>query len=204
MKKEVCIILLILTWQSLIAQEGLQIGASVTTGLQVQTHRSKTTGIWSSQSGYGFSFGVPVKYWTSKTRALNTGIDYEYVAYDNWANNTIVSSTRYHSFHIPITYNLNLVSSWYASFGTGLNYLFRNRTFSPANNVDISSITNPFQPYLSLGINTFGGRGNGFFELGIQARYHFLDLWKKSHSTFLVTTSKILSLDLVMRFYLGI
>lgn len=203
MKKGVCIILLILSWQSLIAQEGIQIGASVSTGLQLQTHRSKTTGIWSSQSGYGFSFGVPVKYWTSETRALNTGLDYEYASFDNWANNNLVSSTRYHSFHIPISYNLNLISSWYASLGTGVNYFFRSRTFSPANNVDIGSITNPFQPYLSLGINTFGGRGSGFFELGIQARYHFLDLWKKSHPTFLVTTSKILSLDLVMRFYLG-
>lgn len=192
----------ILFWQNLSAQEGAQIGLSVTTGLQLQTHRSKTTGIWSSQSGYGFSFGMPVKYWTSETRALNTGLDYEYASFDNWANNNLVSSTRYHSLHLPVSYNINLISSWYASFGTGLNYFFRSRTFSPANNVSIGSITNSFQPYLSLGINTFGARGNGFFELGLQARYHFLDLWKKSHPTFLVTTSKILSLDLVMRFYL--
>jgi len=188
-------------FEDLLAQDGLQIGASVTTGLALQTHRSKTTGIWSSQSGYGFSVGVPIKYWTSETRAFNTGLDYEFVGYDNWVNNNFVSGTRYHSLHIPLTYNINLFSSWYASFGSGLNYFIRSRTLSSANNINISNSTNAFQPYLSLGINTIAQRGNGLFELGVQARYHFLDLWKRTYPNFNVTTSKILSFDLVMRFY---
>ena len=186
---------------NLIAQDGLQIGAGITTGLALQTHRSKTTGIWSSQSGYAFSVGVPIKYWTSETRAINTGLDYEFIGYDNWVNNNFISGTRYHSLHVPLTYNINLFSTWYAAFGTGLNYFIRSRTISPSNSVNISNSANAFQPYLSLGINTLAKRGDGFFELGVQARYHFLDLWKRTYPNFNVTTSKILSLDLVMRFY---
>lgn len=201
MKRSIIFLLFFCLSKNLVAQDGLQIGASVTTGLALQTHRSKTTGIWSSQSGYGFSFGIPFKYWTSETRAFNFGLDYEYVAYDNRVNNNLVSSTRYHSLHLPLTYNINLFSTWYAAVGTGLNYFIRSRTFSPGNTVDISNSANPFQPYLSLGINTLAKRGSGFFELGVQARYHFLDLWKKTYPNFNVTTSKILSMDLVMRFY---
>jgi hypothetical protein len=188
---------------SLIAagQEGTQWGASVSTGLQLNTHHSKTTTLWSFQPGYGFAAGGALKNWRSEYSAINTGLEYEYAAFDSWNNNYLVSSTRYHSLHIPLTYHYNIVSTWYATFGTGINYLIRSRIFTPANSVSIASSSNPFQPYLSIGVATFSARGTGHFELGMQARYHVLDLWKKSYPTYDVTTSKLLSVDLLMRFY---
>ena len=184
-----------------LAQEGTQIGASVSTGVQFNTHRSKTTTLWSSQTGYGFAAGVPVKHWLSETRSLNTGLEYEYTVFDNRVNNYLVSSIRYHSIHIPLRFDMNLVPGWYLSFGPGLNYFVRSRMFTPGNTISLANSANPFQPYLSLGINTFSARGSGFFELGLQMRYHFLDLWKKTYPDYAVTSSKLLSLDLVMRFY---
>lgn len=187
--------------QSLLAQDGLNTGAHVSTSFNLNSHRNKQTTLWSSESGYGFTLGIPIRYGYAEDRAFCTGVAYEFSAYDNWFNNTLVSSMRLHYLHVPATIHFNLISSWFLSTGTGLNFVFRSRTFTPGNNVNISNSINPFQPYLSLGIGTCSERGTGIFELSAQLRYHFLDIWKKEYPLHEVTTSKVVSLDLVMRFY---
>ena len=184
-----------------VAQDGFNTGAHVSTSFQLMTHRNKGTKLWASESGYGFSAGVPFRFDYSGERAFVTALDYEYMAFDNWANGNLVSSMRLHSLHIPLQLNFDLISSWYLSAGTGLNYLFRSRVFSYGNSISIANSINPFQPYLSLGIGTLSQRGNGLFDLGLQARYHFIDAWRKSYPLYDVTSSKILSIDIVMRFY---
>lgn len=184
-----------------IAQEGASIGVHLSTSFQLNSHRDKQTTIWSSESGYGFNMGVPVRFGYAEDRAFTTGLDYEYLAFDNRVNNFLQSSLRFHSLHIPATLHFNVISSWFISTGAGANLVFRSRLFVPGSTVNISNSINPFQPYLSLGIGTLGNRGDGLFELSAQARYHFLDVYKKSYPLFEVVTSKIVSFDLVMRYY---
>jgi hypothetical protein len=187
--------------QTLIAQEGINVGAKISTSFHLNTHRNKQTTIWSSESGYGFSVGVPLRFGYAEDRAFVTGLDYEYIAFDNRVNNFLVSSTRFHYLHIPATLHFNLISSLFISTGTGVNLALGSKTFVPGVSVDISDVINPFQPYLSLGVGSSVERGGGIFELSAQARYHFLDIWQKDYPQHAITTSKIVSMDLVMRFY---
>jgi len=187
--------------QTAIAQDGFHIGAKIATSFNLNTHRNKQTTIWSSESGYGFSVGVPLRFGYTDDRAFVTGLDYEYIAFDNRVNNFLVSSMRFHYLHIPATLHFNLISSLFISTGTGVNLVLGAKTLVPGVSVNISNVINPFQPYLSLGIGSFVERGAGLFELSAQARYHFLDIWQKDYPQHAITTSKIMSMDLVMRFY---
>jgi hypothetical protein len=187
--------------QTAIAQDGFHVGAKIATSFNLNTHRNKQTTIWSSESGYGFSVGVPLRFGYTDDRAFVTGLDYEYIAFDNRVNNFLVSSMRFHYLHIPATLHFNLISSLFISTGTGVNLVLGAKTLVPGVSVNISNVINPFQPYLSLGIGSFVERGAGLFELSAQARYHFLDIWQKDYPQHAITTSKIMSMDLVMRFY---
>ena len=184
------------------AQDGFNTGAHVSTSFQLITHRDKGTKIWSSESGYGFSAGVPFRFGYAEDRSFVTGLDYEYMAFDNRINGNLVTSMRMQSLHVPLQFNFKLVSTLFWSTGGGINYQFRAQVFNYGNNISISNNTNPFQPYVSLGIGSLSQRGNGLFELGIQTRYHFVDMWKKSYPLYDAVSSKVLSFDLVMRFYL--
>lgn len=202
MKVQLFFVLLLLASSEMVSAQGnIFMGAQVNTSFHLNSHRNKGTKIWSSESGYGFSAGLPVMFANSDSRRLITGIQYEYVSFDNWANNQLIASTRFHSIHVPLGFQFDIMKPWYYSLGTGINYNFRSRTFSPANNVDISGSANPIQPYLSAGIGSMVERGNGLFDLGIQLRYHFLDMWRKTYPVYAATSSKVISLDLNMRFY---
>ncbi len=192
---------LMLIGQTAIAQSGFNVGAKIATSFNLNTHRNKQTTIWSSESGYGFSVGVPLRFGYAEDRAFVTGVDYEYVAFDNRVNNYLVSSTRFHYLHVPVTLHFNLISSLFISAGSGVNLVVGAKTFTPGTSVSISSVINRFQPYMSLGIGSCVERGAGLFELSAQARYHFLDIWQKDYPQHAITTSKIVSMDLVMRFY---
>lgn len=187
--------------QTAVAQDGFNIGAKIATSFHLNTHRNKQTTIWSSESGYGFAVGLPMRFGYADGRTFVSGLDYEYVAFDNRVNNYLVSSTRFHYLHIPATIHFNLISSLFISTGAGVNLVLRGIAFVPGTSLNISNSINPFQPYLSLGIGTSAERGGGIFELSAQARYHFLDIWKKDYPQHAITTSKIVSMDLVMRFY---
>lgn len=184
------------------SQRSFQTGVHVNTSFNLNAHRANT-GIWSSESGYGFALGIPVRVFSSDDRYFNTGLDYEYMAFDNWANGQLVASTRFQSVNIPLNFNFNISSNWFWSAGSGFNYLFRTHTFTPGSNVDIKGSVNHFQPYLSLGILSAAPRGAGLFELGAQIRYHFLDVWQKWYPIYSVTSSHIISFDLSMRFFIG-
>ncbi|MBK9192502.1 MAG: hypothetical protein IPM77_13920 [Crocinitomicaceae bacterium] len=202
MKTQLISLILFLTGAEVaLAQGNILVGAEVNTSFHLNSHRNKGTKIWSSESGYGFSAGVPLMFVNSDTRRFITGIQYEYVSFDNWANNQLVASTRFHSVHIPLGVQFDIMKPWYYSLGTGMNYNFRSRTFSPGNNVDISNSANPLQPYISAGLGSMVERGTGVFDLGIQIRYHFLDMWRKTYPVYAATSSKVISLDLMMRFY---
>ncbi|MBK6952102.1 MAG: outer membrane beta-barrel protein [Crocinitomicaceae bacterium] len=192
---------LIIISQTAIAQDGFNVGAKIATSFHLNTHRNKQTTIWSSESGYGFSVGLPLRFGYADDRAFVTGLDYEYIAFDNRVNNYLVSSTRFHYLHVPATLHFNLISSLFISAGTGINLVLSSKSFVPGVSVNISNSINPFQPYLSLGVGTCVERGSGLFELSAQARYHFLDIWQKDYPQHAITTSKIVSMDLVMRFY---
>ncbi|MEX1001850.1 MAG: hypothetical protein WDZ35_07035 [Crocinitomicaceae bacterium] len=183
------------------SQEGLQLGVEVSPAWNLNTHRSKATGIRSSESGYGFNVGIPLKWWYAENMAFHSGLNFEYMAFDNRVNNTLIGSNRYGSIHLPLFLNYKLSGGWVALFGGGINYQFFNQAWSGFG-VDISSQINQFQPYLGAGVSTLMERDNGVFEFGAQARYHFLELWAPGTPTVDDFTSKILSLDLILRYYL--
>lgn len=189
-------------------------GIHVSTSFQLNSHRSKTVPVWSSESGYGFSIGgtyrkdnqvnqtTEEELTLGQKRAFISGFDYEYVAFDSWVGGNLVSSIRFHSLHIPLQWNFNFMGHFYFSAGTGANVVFRSRAFVPGSNVSLYNVTRPFQPYVVAGIGSFKERNTGFFDLGIQTRFHFMDIWRKTYPTYAATTSWLVSFDLVMRFYL--
>lgn len=200
-KAVVCFWLLFAGTVDMRAQDGFSMGANVATGFQLNSHRQKQTGIWSSESGYGFALGVPLRFGYADERAFVTGLDYEYFSFDNWVNGNLINSTRFHAFHVPATFQFNLISSLYATAGAGVNYLFRSRYFAPGSNISIGSTVQPFQPYISLGVASIAERGNGIFELSVATRFHFLDLRNKNYINFDAVSSRLISFDLGMKFY---
>jgi hypothetical protein len=185
------------------AQEGLQLGLEISPAWVVNTHKQKGVGIRSAESGYGFNLGVPIKWWFSETMAFQSGLTFEYTAFDNRVNNTLQSSVRFGSIHLPLMLNYAMSGNWYLLFGGGVNYNIINQSWAGFG-VDISSQVNAFQPYAGLGISTLMERDKGVFEFGVTSRYHFIDLWKADAIYFDSEnyTSKILSFDLLLRFYL--
>lgn len=193
---------LIFSQIQLFAQSGIGTGVFVSTSFHLNSHRNKQTTLWSFESGYGFAAGIPLRFGYADGRNFITGVNYEYKAFDNWVFNTLQNSTRFHSVQIPLAIQFQLIDNLHLQAGGGFNYNFRSRTFTPGNNIDISNSANPVQPYLSLGINTISERNMGMFDLGFQIKYHILDMWKKSYPIYDVTSSKIMTAELQMRFYL--
>ena len=162
-----------------LSQEGTQFGFKVNAGWKLNTHRSKTTGIRSAENGYGFSFGVPVRFWRTETSSIDTGIEYGYTSFDQYASGQLQISQRFHSVGIPILYNSKLSKNWFWQAGGGFNYNFLAQAWQLGFSQNVNEFANGFQPYLMGGITSLAERGNHFFEFGIQARYFFLDLWKR-------------------------
>ncbi|MCB9223293.1 MAG: outer membrane beta-barrel protein [Crocinitomicaceae bacterium] len=204
MRKSLLILLLIINSSNLsLSQEGLQLGVDVSPCWVLNTHRQKSSGIRSAESGYGFNAGLALKYWFSEKVAVNSGLTFEYNAFDNRFNNQLISSRRFGSLHLPVMVNYAMSGNWYLLFGGGINYNVINQSWS-GYGVDISSQINAFQPYGGIGVSTLMERDKGLFEFGVTSRYHFLELWKSDAVLFDVSnfTSRILSFDLILRFYL--
>lgn len=199
-KRLIVICLLLISVESH-AQNGFQLGLEISPAWNLNTHYNKILGFGPAESGYGFNVGVPVKWWFKENISLQTGLTFEYMAFDNRVNNTLLSSQRHGSVNLPLMFNLALSGSWYASFGAGLKYNFLNQAWSGFS-VDISSQINSFQPYFGGGVNTLIERDKGVFEFGIQGRYHFIQLLNETAPQSTDFSSNILSLDLILRFYL--
>lgn len=183
------------------SQSGFQLGLEISPAWNLNVHYNSILGFGPAESGYGFNVGVPVKWWFRENMSLQTGLTFEYMAFDNRFNNTLLSSRRYGSIHLPLMFNLGLNGNWYGAFGAGINYNVFNQAWSGFS-VDISSEINSFQPYVGAGVNTLIERDKGVFEFGIQGRFHFLQLLNDTAPQATDFSSNILSLDLLLRFYL--
>ncbi len=183
------------------AQSGFQLGLEVSPVWNLNVHYNKVLGFGPADGGYGFNIGVPVKWWFKENISLQTGLTFEYMAFDNRVNNTLLSSQRHGSINLPIMFNLALSDTWYGVFGTGVNYNVFNQAWSGFS-VDISSQINSFQPYIGAGVNTLLERDKGVFEFGVQGRFHFIQLLNENAPQSNDFSSNILSLDLLLRFYL--
>ncbi len=181
--------------------QDIKFGIEVSPAFNLHAHHSKTTTAWSSENGYGFNAGFAMRYPINEYTALNTGLNYEYVSFDNWAYNTLQSSLRFGSIHLPLMFSREVIGSWHANFGGGINYLFMNNRIVPGTKVSISNSIDKFQPYVGLGVSTLMDRNAGLFELGFNARYHFMELWNENDPIVSASGNHIVALDLVMRFY---
>lgn len=201
MKKIITILIGIISVQ-LCAQNSPQFGVNISPSWKINAVRQVQTGLRSSQSGYGFRIGVPVKFWLNDYTAFNTGLDYEFTTFDGFENGQLVSSFRFNSLHLPLVFNMHLSGNLYAMAGAGLVY---NLTVRDLNNItfgtDMSSVTNALQPELALGINSFVDKGNGKLEFGVLGRYQILDIWKNDYLPMEPFNSHLISLDLLLRYY---
>lgn len=196
-----CIILITIFSLNSIAQEGIQVGVEISPAWDINIQRPEAAGITSAFTGYGFNVGVPVKGWVSETIALQSGLTFEYMAFDNRVNNTLFSSERYGSLNLPVMLNYALSGNWYFLFGAGVNYNLFVQSWSGFS-LNILSLRTKFQPYAALGVTTMMEREKGVFELGAQARYHFLELNAATTTLAIDNNSNVLSFDLLLRFYL--
>ena len=183
------------------AQEGLKIGLEVAPSWVLNTHRNLSTGVRSSESGYGFNVGIPLKYGFSETTSFNSGITYEYIAFDNRVNNTLISSNRFGAINVPLILGYQLSSNWNFNGGVGFKYVFLSRAWSGFA-VDISNAVNQIQPYVNIGVSTQSQWSSTTVEYGLNARFHPINIWESSAAQSANNTSKIVAFDLNLKFYL--
>lgn len=201
MKKIILLFTLFLTVQ-LNAQDGFMIGFSASPSWKINMTTQKQTGIRSYQSGYGFSAGIPIKYWINDYSAFSSGIEYDFTAFDGFNNGQLVSSVRFNAIHLPLMFNVNLSGNWYALVGAGLLF---NISARDLNNVtygtDITTQTNRLQPYLGLGISSISESNKGFLEYGIQLRYQVRDIWINDYAPLENFNAHLISADFVIHYY---
>ncbi|MFT5821188.1 MAG: hypothetical protein ACI8ZM_002437 [Crocinitomix sp.] len=200
MKKIILIITLFFASNAM-SQDGVQFGLNVSPSWKINMSKQKGTGIRNNQSGYGFNAGVPIKYWLNEFRSLNTGLDFEFTAFDYVQNGFLVSSFRFSSLHLPVMFNFHLSGSLYAMVGTGVVYNFAVRDLNVAQGTDLTGVTNNVQPYLGFGLNSLIEKDFGYFEVGVQGRYQVLDIWKSSYEKYEDSNSHLAALDLILRYY---
>ncbi len=200
MKKIVLIITLFFA-SNVMAQGGLQFGLNVSPSWKINMSKQKETGLRTNQSGYGFNAGIPVKYWMNEFRSLNTGLDFEFTAFDSYLNGLLVSSFRFSSLHLPVMFNFHLSGTLYGMAGTGVVYNFAVRDLNISQGTDLTGVTNNVQPYLGLGLNSLIEKDFGFFEVGVQGRYQLLDIWKNTYAKQEDFNSHLVSLDFIFRYY---
>lgn len=186
---------------SVIAQQKFHLGIEASPAWDINAQKQKTTGIRTSVSGYGFNIGVPIKWFFKENIALQTGLGFEYMVFDNRFNGTLISSERYGQAHVPLMFNYGITDSWFANFGAGINYTLFASSWA-GNAVNVTNQTKQFQPYVGLGASTLVERDKGMFELGAQVRYHFLELFADGTVLANQYNSRIISFDLLLRFYL--
>ena len=182
--------------------QGTQFGITINPAWRIKMSRQIGTGLRTNQSGYGFTVGVPVKTWVNQFTAFNTGLEFEFTAFDGFENGNLVSSNRFNAVHVPLLFNFQLSGNLYAMAGSGLVYNF---SVKELNNVtlgaEVSSVTNNVQPYLGVGVNSLMEKDWGKVEVGVLARYQLLDVWKSSYEPFENFNTHLASLDFLFRYY---
>jgi hypothetical protein len=199
MKKIILVITLFFATTAM--SQGVKFGLNVSPSWKIKLTKQKGTGLRSSQGGYGFNAGIPVKYWINEFTSFNTGLDYEFTAFDSYNNGFLVSSFRFNSLHLPLMFNIHLSGPLYAMVGTGVVYNMSVRDLNILAGSDLSDQSNNVQPYVGLGINSLIEKDFGYFEVGVQGRYQLLDIWKSTYEPEENFNSHLASLDLVLRYY---
>lgn len=199
MKKLAILFCLFFTLNSF--SQGLQFGLGVSPSYKINMSRQKVTGLRTNQGGYGFNAGIPVKYWISEFTSLNTGLDFEFTAFDSYQNGNLVSSFRFNSLHLPLMFNLHMSGTLYGMVGTGVVYNLSVRDLNVLQGSDLSNVTNSVQPYLGVGINSLLDKDYGKIEVGVMARYQLLDIWKDDYLPQEPFNSHLASLDFIFRYY---
>jgi hypothetical protein len=189
--------LLLLIFSTSSYSQNINFGIEVSPSFELQSIRNKSTGLFSSISGYGFNIGMPIKFNLDNERSISSGITYEFTAFDNKINNYLVSSLRLNSLHVPFIYNIPVIEGFYFNTGVGLNYIFSSKQFGGGIWLNTNSIVNQVQPYIAAGLSTLVDLGSNNYELGVNARYHIIDIWQYANQT----RTKIIGIDLNMKYY---
>jgi hypothetical protein len=200
MRNLVCLLLL---WTStnVLAQGNWNLGVYIAPSWKINMSRQIQTGLRSSQSGYGFSAGIAVRKEMNDFTSFNTGLLYNYAAFDVFSNGLLISSFRINSLDLPLLFNTNIKGSWNAMYGAGGVYNMRVRSLDVNLGSDFSNFTNNLQPYLGLGINTKIERADNHILTGLLAKYQVLDIWNKDYVALQNFNSHLVSLDFFFTYY---
>lgn len=203
MKKALIIALILCSFHTGSHGQKLHLGVNLSPSWNLNSHRTNATA-WYAEHGYGFTGGFALRYEKTEMISFQSGLDYEYISFDNWANNILVSATRLGALNLPLmlNYKLNFFENWYLGFGGGINYLIQSNVLAGGSKIDVSGSIDEFQPYAALGMNTMMERNTGWFELGLQGRYRFMELWSPNQANSHGYSSHLISVDLLLRFYL--
>lgn len=199
--RNLAFIILILISTQVLAQGNWNFGVYIAPSWKINSSRQIQTGLRTNQSGYGFSTGLAVKNELNDFTSFNTGILYNYAAFDVFSNGLLISSFRISSLDLPLLFNTNLKGSWNAMYGAGGVYNMRVRNLDVYLGSDFSNVTNNIQPYLGLGINTKIERVDNHILTGLLAKYQLLDIWNKDYVAFQNFNSHLISLDFFFTYY---
>jgi len=180
------------------SQSNFSLGIDVSPSVKFQTIRNNVTGLFTSISGYGFTVGLPFKYHLEDDKTISLGVLYEFTAFDSRINTTLISALRLNAINVPFVYNHPITENYYVNMGGGINYIFTSKEFGGGIWTDVNQTISQFQPYLSLGGSLLKHRRDNTYELGINARYHVLNLLSLNTST----STNIVSIDLNIKYFL--
>tara|TARA_B100000809_G_scaffold245188_1_gene271880 strand:+ start:239 stop:829 length:591 start_codon:yes stop_codon:yes gene_type:complete len=190
-------LLLLFIFSTFSYSQNTNFGIEVSPSFELQSIKNKNTGLLSSISGYGFNIGMPIKFNVDNEKSISSGITYEFTAFDNKINNYLASSLRLNSLNVPLIYNIPVIQGFYFNTGIGINYIFLSKQFGGGIWLNTNTIVNQFQPYLAAGLSTLVDLGTNNYELGVNARYHLIDIWKNTDQT----RTNIIAIDLNMKYY---
>lgn len=178
--------------------QGYQYGVELSPSFdfQLQTASNNT---WSTIRGNGFLLGLFFDKKLNEHSLIGTAAKFEYIAFNQKAGDFVVNSFRIASINVPITFKqeIGLTKNWFYSVGAGFNYNFLNRQLLSGIWFNLNENANQWQPYGSIGLNYLM---DSRFEIGIHARYHFLDLWSESFQAVTQTKTKLISFDFSLRY----
>jgi len=193
--KLICFFGMILIQTLSYSQSNFSLGIEVSPSVKFQTIRNKSTGLFTSLSGYGFNIGLPIKYDLGDYKTISTGVLYEFAAFDTRINTYLINSLRLNSVTVPIVYNYSVTKNYYVNMGGGVNYIFTSKEFGGGGWTNVNQIVNQIQPYVSLGGSLL--KNSNSYELGVNARYYLLSIWNMNT----LTSTNIVSIDLNMKYF---
>jgi len=193
--KLICFFGMILIQTLSYSQSNFSLGIEVSPSVKFQTIRNKSTGLFTSLSGYGFNIVLPIKYDLGDYKTISTGVLYEFAAFDTRINTYLINSLRLNSVTVPIVYNYSVTKNYYVNMGGGVNYIFTSKEFGGGVWTNVNQIVNQIQPYVSLGGSLL--KNSNSYELGVNARYYLLSIWNMNT----LTSTNIVSIDLNMKYF---